>query len=77
VDRRDRRDQAGIAIDALWQTLAEDSPVTGPIDTTHPAARAARVRELAQWNDEPTRTREDVLGLFDRAVSSTIIQSVR
>jgi hypothetical protein len=77
MDRRDRRGQAALAVDTLWQTLAEDIVPISPADSVHPAARAARVRELAQWNDEPTRTREDVLGLFDRAVSSTIIQSVR
>jgi hypothetical protein len=77
MERRDRRGQAALAVDTLWQTLAEDIVPISPADSVHPAARAARVRELAQWNDEPTRTREDVLGLFDRAVSSTIIQSVR
>jgi hypothetical protein len=77
LERRDRRGQAALAVDTLWQTLAEDIVPISPADPVHPAARAARVRELAQWNDEPTRTREDVLGLFDRAVSSTIIQSVR
>ena len=43
----------------------------------HPAARAGRVRELARWNDEPTRSRDDVLGLLDRAVSRTILHAVR
>ena len=81
VDRRDRRGQAALAVDTLWQTLAED-PAYGrtfavPADTVHPAARAARVRELARWNDEPTRSREDVLGLLDRAVSRTILTAVR
>lgn len=77
LERRDRRGPAALAVDTLWQTLAQDIVPISPADSVHPAARAARVRELAQWNDEPTRTREDVLGLFDRAVSSTIIQSVR
>jgi hypothetical protein len=81
VDRRDRRGQAAVAVDTLWQTLAEDPTAgvdpTGPADAAHPAARAARVRELARWNDEPTRSREDVLGLLDRAVSRTILHAVR
>jgi hypothetical protein len=77
VDRRDRRGQAALAVDALWQTLAEDTAATSPTDTVHPAARAARVRELARWNDEPTRSREVVLGLMDRAVSRTILHAVR
>ena len=81
VDRRDRRGQAALAVDTLWHTLAEDPSYervpTAPYDAVHPAARAARVRELARWNDEPTRTRDEVLGLVDRAVSRTIMHAVR
>ena len=81
VDRRDRRGQAALAVDSLWHTLAEDPSYervpTAPFDAVHPAARAARVRELARWNDEPARTRDDVLGLVDRAVSRTILGAVR
>ena len=81
VDRRELRGQAALAVDTLWHTLAEDPSYerlpTAPYDAVHPAARAARVRELARWNDEPVRTRDEVLGLVDRAVSRTILQSVR
>ena len=81
VDRRERRGQAALAVDTLWHTLAEDPSYerlpTAPYDAVHPAARAARVRELARWNDEPVRTRDEVLGLVDRAVSRTILQSMR
>jgi hypothetical protein len=81
VDRRERRGHAALAVDTLWHTLAEDPSYerlpTAPYDAVHPAARAARVRELARWNDEPVRTRDEVLGLVDRAVSRTILQSVR
>lgn len=73
VDRPDRRGQAALAVDNLWQALTDEP---GPSDP-HPGARAARVRELARWNDEPARSRDDVLGLLDRAVSRTILQSVR
>jgi hypothetical protein len=73
VDRQDRRGRAALAVDTLWQTLTDEP---GPVDS-HPGARAARVRELARWNDEPTRGHDDVLGLLDRAVSRTILQSVR
>ena len=79
VDRPERRGQAALAVDTLWQTLTDGTDGTdasGPVDP-HPGARAARVRELARWNDEPARSREDVLGLLDRAVSRTILQSVR
>jgi hypothetical protein len=81
VDRRERRGQAARAVDTLWHTLAEDPSYerlpTAPYDAVHPAARAARVRELARWNDEAARTRDEVLGLVDRAVSRTILHSVR
>lgn len=73
VDRSDRRGQAALAVDTLWQALTDGPDPSDP----HPGARAARVRELAQWNDEPARCRDDVLGLLDRAVSRTILQSVR
>jgi hypothetical protein len=81
VDRRDRRGHAALAVDTLWHTLTEDPSYervpTAPYDAVHPAARAARVRELARWNDEPVRNRDEVLGLVDRAVSRTIMHSVR
>jgi hypothetical protein len=76
VDRPDRRAQAALAIDTLWQTLTDRTDPSESADP-HPVARAARVRELAGWNDEPGRCRDDVLGLLDRAVSRTILQSVR
>jgi hypothetical protein len=81
IDRRERRGHAALAVDTLWHTLAEDPSYervpTAPYDAVHPAARAARVRELARWNDEPARTRDEVLGLVDRAVSRTILHAVR
>ena len=81
VDRRDRRGQAALAVDTLWHALAEDPSYervpTAPYDAVHPAARAARVRELARWNDESIRNRDEVLGLVDRAVSRTILNAVR
>lgn len=79
VDRRDRRAPAAVAVDTLWDALGEQGGQQLPahVDTGHPAARAARVRELARWNDEPQRTRDDVLELIDRAVSRTILGAVR
>ena len=65
VDRRERRGQAALAVDNLWEALG------GEDADAHPAARAARVRELARWNDEPGRSRAEVLALLDRAVTRT------
>jgi hypothetical protein len=78
--RRTRRGPAAVAIDTLWDTLRERTGRWGmhpAAEATHPAARAARVRDLAHWNDEPQRTREDVLNLVDCAISRTILSSVR
>jgi hypothetical protein len=38
--------------------------------------RRSRLRGLTAWNDAPGRTREDVLEVFDRAISRTIVGSV-
>jgi hypothetical protein len=78
VDRRSRQAPAAYAVDALWTALAErDGRSVAGTDLAHPAARAARVRELARWNDEPRRARAEVLDLVDRAVSRTILDAVR
>lgn len=66
VDRRDRRADAALAVDTVWAALVGAAP---PADLGHPAERAARVRELARWNDEPQRSRADVLDLLDRALA--------
>ncbi|MFL6127442.1 MAG: hypothetical protein ACJ73E_00055 [Mycobacteriales bacterium] len=79
ADRRSRRAPAALAVDMLWTELVEGDGRTPPdaLDFAHPAARAGRVRELARWNDEPGRSRADVLDLIDRAVSRTILDAVR
>ena len=84
VDRRERRAPSATAVDLLWSELAERHPdaVTGPglmpaWDDPHPGARAARVRDLARWNDDPRRSRDEVLGLLDGAVSRTITTALR
>lgn len=72
VDRRDRRADAALAVDTVWAALVGAVPpadVGHPADLGHPAERAARVRELARWNDEPQRSRADVLDLLDRALA--------
>lgn len=84
VDRRERRGPAATAVDLLWSELADRYPeaVTGPgvlpaWDDPHPGARAARVRDLARWNDDPRRDKDEVLGLLDGAVSRTVSAAVR
>jgi hypothetical protein len=80
LDRRHRRDPAALAVDTLWAAAVERADWTGGrhlVDRAHPAARSARVRDLAAWNDESGRRREDVLGLLDGAISRTILAAVR
>lgn len=78
LDRRERRGPSAAVVDLLWAELAARCPsaVTGPYllpvwEDPHPTARAARVRDLAQWNDDPRRTRDEVLDLIDGAVART------
>lgn len=69
---------AGPALDRVWDALQEHHgrPVTRG-EAVAPVVRRARMRELARWNDAPGRTRDDVLGLLDRAVSRSILDQVR
>lgn len=69
VDRRDRRGRAALAVDTLWESLQPDPAARA--DIAHPAVRSARVRDLARWNDEPGRSRDEVVELLDRAISRT------
>ncbi|MET0189527.1 MAG: hypothetical protein ABW212_11045 [Pseudonocardia sediminis] len=69
---------SGPAIDRVWDALRElrgrRAEETGAVP---PIVRRARMRELVRWNDTPGRTRDEVLGLLDRAISRTILDDVR
>jgi hypothetical protein len=72
--------KAGPALDYLWDAWQESRGLGG----TGVAGRAAprelrmvRVRDLTRWNDQPGRTREQVLGLVDLAASRAIMAAVR
>jgi len=70
---------AGPAIDALWDAWQESCGLGGPWSFGRAAApdvRTIRVRDLTRWNDDPRRTREDVLGLLDLAMSHAIIEGL-
>lgn len=69
---------SGPPLDRLWDALQETRgyPADGP-GAVAPMVRRARMRELVRWNDAPGRTRDDVLGLLDRAISATILDEVR
>lgn len=66
---------AGPALDTVWDALWESrgqlgAPAAGR--AAAPAVRAARMRALVTWNDEPGRTRAEVLELVDRAISRAV-----
>lgn len=60
--------------EAMHETLGHDSAAPGRAYAE--AQRRAHLRSLTAWNDEPGRTSEQVLDLFDRAVARTILGSV-
>jgi hypothetical protein len=70
----------GPAIDFVWDALQESRGLGGlgvggraaPRDV-----RLARIRDVARWNDQPERTRDDVLGLLDLAVTRVIMTAMR
>jgi hypothetical protein len=62
---------AGPAIGRLWHELGELSGHRPPADPwpPTPVLRCRQVAELATWNDNPSRTREEVLQLLDTAIA--------
>jgi hypothetical protein len=70
----------GPAIDFVWDALQESrglggSGVAGR--ATPRDVRLARIRDVARWNDQPERNREDVLTLLDLAVARVIMAAMR
>jgi hypothetical protein len=70
----------GPVIDAVWDALQERRGLGGPGVAGRAApreVRLGRMRDLAQWNDRAGRTRDDVLGLVDLAISRVILTAMR
>jgi hypothetical protein len=71
--------EAGPAIDLLWDAWQETRGMLGPGvagRAAAPAVRAARIRDLTRWNDQPDRTRDEVLALIDLASSRAIMEAM-
>jgi len=71
--------KAGPALDYLWDAWQESRGLggTGIAGWAAPRElRMARVRDLTRWNDQPGRTREEVLGLVDLATSRAVMAAV-
>jgi len=62
---------AGPAIDTLWRQLGELCGRLQPVDplTPTPVVRSRQVGDLTTWNDDPARSRDDVLRLLDAAIA--------
>ncbi|MBG0566611.1 DUF6197 family protein [Actinoplanes aureus] len=71
--------KAGPALDYLWDAWQESRGLggTGVAGLAAPRElRMARVRDLTRWNDQPCRTREEVLDLVDLATSRAVMAAV-
>jgi hypothetical protein len=71
--------KAGPALDYLWDAWQESRGLGGSGVAGRAAPRElrlARVRDLTRWNDQPGRTREEVLGLVDLAASRAVMAAV-
>ncbi|MEV8510365.1 hypothetical protein AB0368_36810 [Actinoplanes sp. NPDC051475] len=70
---------AGPALDYLWDAWQESRGLGGSGIAAWAAPRElrlARVRDLTRWNDQPGRTRDEVLGLVDLAASRAVMAAV-
>jgi hypothetical protein len=79
-DRDPRADLAvatGPAIAHLWDAVHGDTRYARAAGRSAPhEVRIARMRELARWNDQPARTRADVLDALDRAAARVVALTV-
>jgi hypothetical protein len=71
---------AGPAIDYVWDAMQD----AGGLDMPAAAGRAwprearlARMRDLARWNDAAGRTKAEILGVLDDAISRVIMSAMR
>jgi hypothetical protein len=70
---------AGPALDLLWDAWQESRGFSGAGVAGRAAPRemrTARARDLMHWNDEPGRTRAEVLRLLDVATTRAIMAEV-
>jgi len=77
-DRVPTTDDVWRATDELHEAVHEWSGHDSyPPGRSYPMAqRRARLRDLTAWNDTPGRTSQEVLEVFDRAISRTIVGAV-
>jgi hypothetical protein len=69
------------ALDHLWHAMQEMPGLVGKPGAAGRmaprGARIARIRDLTRWNDQPGRTRNEVLAVLDLAISRIIMTAMR
>jgi hypothetical protein len=70
----------GQAIDFVLDAVQESRGLSLPAVAGRAApreVRRARMREVARWNDQPGRSRADVLAVLDLAISQVFLAAMR
>jgi hypothetical protein len=74
--RADLAVTTGPALAHLWDAVHGDPRFRAGGRAAPHEVRIARMRELARWNDEPGRTRADVVAALDRAAALLVARTV-
>jgi hypothetical protein len=79
---RARNPQANLAVDTapalavVWDAVHSGSARPAAGRAAPHAVRVARMRDLARWNDQQGRTRDEVVALLDRAAARVVAATV-
>jgi hypothetical protein len=74
--RADLAVTTGPAVAHLWDAVHGDRRWRAAGRAAPHEVRIGRMRELARWNDEPGRTRADVVAALDRAAAQVVAMTV-
>jgi hypothetical protein len=74
--RADLAVATGPAIAHLWDVVHGDSRFRAAGRAAPHDVRVARMRELVRWNDQPGRTRAEVVAALDRAAARVVALTV-
>jgi hypothetical protein len=74
--RADLAVATGPAIAHVWDVVHGDTRFRAAGRAAPHEVRVARMRELARWNDEPGRNRDEVVAALDRAAADVVKRTV-
>jgi hypothetical protein len=74
--RADLAVATGPALAHLWDVVHGDSRFRAAGRSAPHHVRVARMRELVRWNDQPGRTRAEVVAALDRAAARVVALTV-